>query len=207
MKVRQQRADWARHRLPAIAALPERVVFIASRDIACAMPCQPMDETAVKTNLTRLCGRARRGERLTMHAPFGCWGTHTLIAGLTQDGMIAPWVIEGAMDGSAFAAYIRDVLVPEIVPGTDVILDNLASHRNKEATQALRDPGCWFLSLPPYSPDLNPIEQAYSNLKAHLRRVGARTLTEIFDAIGAICDLCDPAECWNHFKAAGFVSG
>ena len=192
-KVRQQRADWFRHRLPAIAALPERVVFI--------------DETAVKTNLTRLRGRAQRGERLTMDAPLGSWGTQTLIAGLTQDALIAPWIIKGAMDGPAFAAYIREVLVPEIAPGTVVILDNLATHRNKEAAQALRDHGCWFLYLPPYSPDLNPIEQAYSKLKAHLRRIGARTFTEVFEAIGSICDLYDSTECWNYFKAAGYVSG
>lgn len=98
-----------------------------------------MDETAVKTNLARLRGRAKRGQRLTMDAPFGSWGTQTLIAGLTQDALIAPWVIKDAMDGPAFAAYIREVLVPEIVLGTVVILDNLATHRNKEATQALRD--------------------------------------------------------------------
>ena len=160
----------------------------------------------MKTNLTRLRGRARRGERLTMDAPFGSWGTQTLIAGLTQDALIAPWVIKGAMDGPAFAAYIRGVLVPEINPGTVVILDNLATHRNKEAAQALRDHGCWFLYLPPYSPDLNPIEQAYSKLKAHLRRVGARTFTEVFEAIAAICDLYDPPECWNYFNAASYVS-
>ncbi len=118
-KVRQQRADWVKHRLSAIATLPDRIVFI--------------DETAVKTNLTRLRGRAKRGERLTMDAPFGSWGTQTLIAGLTRDALIAPWVIKGAMDGPAFAAYIREVLVPEIAPGTVVILDNLATHRNKEA--------------------------------------------------------------------------
>ena len=142
-----------------------------------------------------------------MNAPFGSWGTQTLIAGLTQDAMIAPWVIKGAMDGPAFAAYIREVLVPEITPGTVVILDNLATHRNKQAAQSLRDHGFWFLSLPPYSPDLNPIEQAFSKLKAHLRRIGARTFTEVFEAIGAICHLYDPAECWNYFKAAGYVSG
>ena len=142
-----------------------------------------------------------------MDAPFGSWGTQTLIAGLTQDALIAPWVIKGAMDGPAFAAYIRHVLIPEIVPGTAVILDNLATHRNKEAAAALREHGCWFLYLPPYSPDLNPIEQAFSKLKAHLRRIGARTFTEVFDAIAEICDLYDPAECWNYFKAAGYASG
>ncbi len=164
-----------------------------------------IDETAVKTNLTRLRGWATCGERLTMDAPFGNWGTQTLIAGLTHDALIAPWVIKGAMDGPAFAAYIREVLVPEIEPGTVVILDNLVTHRNKEAAQALRDHGCWFLYLPPYSPDLDPIEQAYSKLKAHLRRISARTFTGVFNAIGEIRDLYDPTECWNYVKAAGYV--
>jgi hypothetical protein len=188
-KVRRRRADWFAHRIPAVGASPDRVVFI--------------DETAVKTNLTRLRGWASRGERLTMDAPFGSWGTQTLIAGLSYDALIAPWVIKGAMDGPAFAAYIREVLVPEITPGTVVILpshrfaaqndcratDNLATHRNKEAAAALKAHGCWFLYLPPYSPDLNPIEQAFSKLKAHLRRIGARSFTSVFKAIGEICDL------------------
>lgn len=165
-----------------------------------------LDETAVKTNLTRLRGWAPQGERLTMDAPFDSWATQTLIAGLTSEALIAPWVIKGTKDGPAFATYIRKVLVPEIAPGTVVILDNLATHRNKEAAQALRDHGCWFPYLPPYSPDLNPIKQAFSTLKAHLRRFGARTFTEVFDAIGSICSLYDPTECWNYFKAAGYVS-
>lgn len=172
--------------------MPERVVFL--------------DETAVKTNLTRLRGWAQRGERLIMDAPFGRWGTQTLIAGLTCDEVIAPWVIRGAMDGPAFAAYVQEVLIPEIAPGTAVILDNLATHRNKQAAAALRAHGCWFLFLPPYSPDLNPIEQAFSKLKAHLRRIGARSFTAVFEAIGEICNLYDPTECWNYFKAAGYVS-
>ncbi len=120
--------------------MPERVVFL--------------DETSVKTNLTRLRGRSLRGTRLTASAPFGSWGTETLIAGLGPSDLIAPWVIKGAMDGPAFVAYIRDVLIPEIEPGTAVILDNLATHRNKQAEALLREHGCWFLFLPPYSPDL-----------------------------------------------------
>jgi len=184
--------DWFRHRIPAAQKHPERIVFI--------------DETAVKTNLTRQRGRSLRGTRLTASAPFGSWGTQTFIAGLTQDALIAPWVIKGAMDGSAFTAYIREVLVPELHPGTVVILDNLATHRNKEAANALREAGCWFLYLPPYSPDLNPIEQAFSKLKAHLRRIGARTFTQMFEAIGEICDLYSQQECWNYFEAAGYVS-
>ena len=122
--------------------MPERVVFI--------------DETSVKTNLTRIRGRSPRGTRLTASAPFGSWGTQTLIAGLGASDLVAPWVIKGAMDGPAFVAYIRDVLIPEIEPGTVVILDNLATHRNKEAEALLHAHGCWFLFLPPYSPDLNP---------------------------------------------------
>ncbi len=190
--MRQQRNEWKRHRSPTIAQIPDRVVFL--------------DETAVKTNLTRLRGWAPQGARLTMDAPFGSWSTQTLIAGLTQDALIAPWVIKGAMDGPAFAAYIQEVLVPEIAPGTAVILDNLATHRNKEAAAALKAHGCWFLYLPPYSPDLNPIEQALSKLKAHLRRIGARSITSVFQAIGQVCDLYSPEECWNYFKAAGYVS-
>ncbi len=102
--------------------------------------------------MARLRGRAKQGDRLTMDAPFGSWGTQTLIAGLTPDALIAPWVIKGAMDGPALASYVREVLIPEIAPGTVVILDNLATHRNREAAQSLRDHGCWFPFLPPYSP-------------------------------------------------------
>ena len=90
------------------------------------------------------------------------------------------------MDGPAFATYVRDVLIPEIEPGTVVVLDNLATHRNKEAAKVLREHGCWFLYLPPYSPDLNPIEMAFSKLKAHLRRISARSFTDVFDAIAQV---------------------
>ena len=99
---------------------------------------------SVKTNLTRLCGRSLCGKRLEMDAPFGAWGTQTFIAGLTQDELIAPWVIKGAMDGEAFEAYVRNVLVPELQPGTVVICDNLATHYNKTAAAILREAGCWF---------------------------------------------------------------
>jgi hypothetical protein len=136
--------------------MPERVIFI--------------DETAVKTNLTRLLGWVPRGERLTMDAPVGSWGTQTLIAGLTVDALIAPWVIKGAMDGPAFAAYVQKVLIPEIAPGTAVVLDNLATHRNKEATAALKAHGCWFLFLPPYSPKVQLLLARMCLWRAHLDR-------------------------------------
>ncbi len=190
--MRQARQDWLRWRLPAISQLPQKVVFI--------------DETAVKTNMTRLRGRCLRGKRLSASAPFGAWGTQTFIAGLTHENLIAPWVIKGAMDGAAFTTYVREVLVPEIEPGTVIICDNLATHKNKQAAQALRDAGCWFLYLPPYSPDLNPIEQAFAKLKAHLRRIGARTFTDLFSAIGEVCDLFTPQECWNYFINSGYAS-
>lgn len=139
-----------------------------------------------------------------MDAPFGNWGTQTFIAGLTAGGLIAPWVIKGAMDGPAFAAYVKQVLAPSLTPGSVVILDNLATHRNVEAAKALRHVGCWFLHLPAYSPDLNPIEQAFSKLKAYLRKIGARNFTDLFEALG---DMFTPDECWNFFHHAGYVSG
>jgi len=191
--VKDRRRDGFKHRMPTMRAQPERLVFI--------------DETAVKTNLTRLRGRALRGQRLEMNAPFGAWGSQTFIAGLTHNSLIAPWVIKGAMDGNAFAAYIRNVLVPELESGTAVICDNLATHENAEAAAALRAQGCWFLYLPPYSPDLNPIEMAFAKLKAHLRRIGARTFDQMFDAIAEICDLFTAEECWNYFCEAGYASG
>ena len=110
------------------------------------------------------------------------------------------------MDGAAFAAYVREVLVPEIEPGTVVICDNLATHKNAEAAAALRTHGCWFMYLPPYSPDLNPIEQAFAKLKAHLRKIGARTFSDLFDAIADICDLFTSDECWNFFTNADYAS-
>ena len=171
-----------------------------------AIACRATDETSVKTNMTRLRGRSSRGQRLEMNAPFGAWGTQTFIAGLTHDSLISPWVIKGAMDGEAFAAYIREVLAPNLQPGTVVICDNLATHRNKDAAQALKDIGCWFLYLPPYSPDLNPIEMAFSKLKAHLRRIGARTFDKMFDALAEVCDLFTPQECWNYFCEARYGS-
>ena len=165
-----------------------------------------IDETAVKTNLTRLRGRAPVGERLYGTAPFGKWGTQTFIAGLTQNALIAPWVINGAMNGPAFDTYIETQLVPALDPGTVVILDNLSTHKSPRAAQALKERGCWFLFLPAYSPDLNPIEMAFSKLKAHLRRIGARNFDTLLQALGDICDLFDPQECWNFLKAAGYAS-
>ena len=191
-RVRDARHEWIVRRQPRMRQEPHRLVFI--------------DETATKTNMTRLRGRSQKGERLYGSAPFGRWGTQTFIAGLTTEGMIAPWVISGAMDRAAFDVYVETQLAPELKPGTVVILDNLATHKSPHAADILRAHECWFLFLPPYSPDLNPIELAFSKLKAHLRRIGARTFDQLTDAIGDVCDLYSPNECWNFFKAAGYAS-
>jgi transposase len=190
--LRQARREWITRRQPRMRQEPHRLVFI--------------DETAVKTNLTRLRGRAPVGERLYGTAPFGKWATQTFIAGLTQNALIAPWVITGAMNGPAFDTYVETQLAPALDPGTVVILDNLSTHKSTRAAEVLRRHGSWFLFLPPYSPDLNPIEMAFSKLKAHLRRIGARTFDALFEALGDICDLFDPKECWNFIKAAGYAS-
>lgn len=177
-------------RQPRMRLEPHRLVFI--------------DETAVKTNLTRLRGRAPVGERLYGTAPFGKWGTQTFIAGLTQDALIAPWVIKGAMNGPAFDTYIETQLAPALDPGTVVILDNLSTHKSQRAAEALRKRGCWFLFLPAYSPDLNPIEMAFAKLKALIRRAAARTYDDLWKAVGHVCDLFTDEECYNFFKAAGY---
>jgi len=171
---------------------PGRLVFI--------------DETSVNTKMTRLRGRARRGTRLKARAPFGKWGTQTFIAGLRCDGLTAPWVIQGAMDRDAFNTYVETQLAPTLQPGDVVILDNLSVHKSAKAQAALRARGAWMLFLPQYSPDLNPIEMAFSKLKAHLRKAAARTFDALIDALGDICRLYQPDECWNYFKAAGYAS-
>lgn len=166
--VRAARLEWRCYRQPAMRKEPGRPVFV--------------DETSVKTNMCRLRGRSLCGERLKADAPFGKWHTQTFIAGLRCDSLIAPWVVNGAMDGEAFAAYIETQLAPTLQPGDVVILDNLNTHKSERAADALAARGAWFLFLPKYSPDLNPIEMAFSNLKAHLRKAAARTYDALWQA-------------------------
>jgi transposase len=171
---------------------PERLVFV--------------DETGTTTKMTRLRGRARRGQRLKMKAPFGHWGTQTFIAGLRHDGLTAPWVIDRPMNRQIFEAWVETQLAPTLKPGDMVILDNLSSHKSEKAAAILKEHGAWFLYLPPYSPDLNPIEMAFAKLKAHLRKAKARTIDALWQAVGSICDLYSPQECWNYLKEAGYVA-
>lgn len=171
---------------------PHRLVFI--------------DETGTTTKMTRSRGRARRGTRLRAKAPFGHWKTQTFIAALRCDGLTAPWLIDQPMNRQIFETYVETQLAPTLNPGDVVILDNLACHKSERAKAILKERGAWFLFLPPYSPDLNPIEMAFAKLKAHLRRIGARTIDALWQAVGSICNLYTPDECRNYLKAAGYVS-
>lgn len=164
-----------------------------------------LDETGTTTKMTRLYGRARVGARLKAKAPFGHWGTQTFIAGLRCNGLTAPWVVDKPMSRAIFETYVETQLAPTLKPGDVVILDNLASHKSERAAAILKQRGAWFLFLPPYSPDLNPIEMAFAKLKAHLRRIGARTITALWKAVGDICALFSDQECWNYLKAAGYA--
>ena len=165
-----------------------------------------LDETSVKTNMTPLRGRALLGDRLIAEAPFGKWHTQTFVAGLRCSGLIAPWIIDGAMDGEAFDAYVSTQLAPALNVGDVVILDNLNVHKSPRAAQALADRGAWFLFLPKYSPDLNPIEMAFAKLKQLLRKAKARTYDALWAAVGNICSLFEPNECRNYLKDAGYVA-
>jgi transposase len=163
-----------------------------------------IDETGTTTKMTRLRGRSAKGERLNSTAPFGHWGTQTFVAGLKCDGLVAPWVVDAPMNKAIFETYVETQLAPALKPGDVVILDNLSSHKSERAEKIIRSRGAWLLFLPPYSPDLNPIEMAFSKLKAHLRATAARTIDDLWKAIGNICSLFSPEECFNYFHAAGY---
>lgn len=163
-----------------------------------------IDETGTTTKMARLRGRALRGSRLNSKVPFGHWGTQTFVAGLRCDGLIVPWVVDAPMNRVIFETYVETQLAPALKPGDVVILDNLSSHKSEPAETAIRTRGAWLLFLPPYSPDLNPIEMAFSKLKARLRAAAARTIDDLWKAIGSICALFTPEECSNYFEAAGY---
>lgn len=163
-----------------------------------------IDETGTTTKMTRLRGRCLKGERLNSKAPFGHWKTQTLVAGLRCDGLVAPFVIDAPMNRVIFDVYIETQLVPLLRPGDVVIMDNLAAHKSPQAEALIQATGAWLLFLPPYSPDLNPIEMAFAKLKAHLRATSARTIDDLWMSIGNICRMFSPDECSNYFTAAGY---
>lgn len=165
-----------------------------------------IDETSVKTNMTPLRGRSVKGKRLLADAPCGKCNTQTFIAGLRCHELVAPWVIEGAINGEAFDTSVTTQLAPQLKSRDVVVWDNLNVHKRPRAHEAIRARGAWVLFLPRYSPDLNPIEKAFSRLKALLRKRKARTYDDLWKAVGHICDLFTPQECWNYFKATKCVA-
>jgi transposase len=155
--------------------------------------------------MTRRYGRAPRGQRLVAAVPHGHWKTSTFVAGLRIGGLTAPLVVDGAMNGDIFRAYVEQVLAPTLRPGDIVILDNLASHKVAGVREAIEANGASIVYLPPYSPDLNPIEQAFAKLKALLRKIAARTVSRLWDALGGLLHRFTPQECANYLANAGYV--
>ena len=163
-----------------------------------------LDETGLNTKMTRLYGRAPRGERLVAAVPHGHWRTTTFIAGLRQSGVIAPLVLDGPMTGAAFRAYVEQALVPALQPGDVVVMDNLAAHKVAGIEEAIALAGASLLYLPPYSPDLNPIEQLIAQLKALLRKASARTKEVLWATTGQLLELILPSECRNYLANSGY---
>jgi transposase len=154
--------------------------------------------------MARRCGRAMKGKRLRSGVPHGHWKTTTFVAGLRNTGIAAPFVLDGPIDRNAFETYIGKVLVPELAAGDVVVMDNLSSHKGPRVRDMIEAAGATLLYLPPYSPDFNPIEMAFSKLKALLRKAAERTIPALWDAIGRLIDLITPQEAVNFFSAAGY---
>jgi len=154
--------------------------------------------------MARTHGRCRRGERLRVGVPHGHWKTTTFIAGLTTRGMIAPFVLDGPINRSAFETYVERVLARELRQGDIVVMDNLSSHKGPKVGKMVEAAGASLLYLPPYSPDFNPIENAFAKLKALLRKAAERTVDGLWAAIGNLINLFEPNECRNYFAAAGY---
>ena len=185
----RRRARWKRHQGRID---PRRLVFV--------------DETWAKTNMAPLRGWAPKGARLIGRAPHGHWRTMTFIAALRHDRIDAPFVLDGPVNGEAFRAYVEQVLVPTLSPGDVVVMDNLGNHKSQAVREAIRRAGAHLLFLPPYSPDLNPIEQVFAKLKHMLREASERTIEATWRRIGILLDRFTPDECANYLKNAGYAS-
>jgi transposase len=165
-----------------------------------------LDETWAKTNMTRRHGRCARGQRLVAKVPHGRWRTLTFLAALRSDRIAAPCVIDGPINGESFLAYVEQMLAPTLKPGDIVIMDNLGSHKGQAVRRAIRAAGAKLFFLPPYSPDLNPIEQVFAKLKTLLRKAAARTVEATWKCIGAMLGCFTQQECANYFANAGYAS-
>jgi transposase len=192
----QDRPDVARRRLRWKTHQgkldPARLVFI--------------DETWAKTNMTRSHGRCLRGRRLVAKVPHGHWRTMTFLAALRHDRIAAPCVIDGPINGRSFLAYVEQFLLPTLKPGDIVVMDNLGSHKGKAVRSAIRSAGARLFFLPPYSPDLNPIETMFAKLKTLLKKAAERTVEDTWRRIGKLLDHFTPEECANYIKNAGYAS-
>nr|AJW30039.1 transposase [Ochrobactrum sp. LM19] len=176
-----RREDWFESQLELD---PERLVFI--------------DETGLNTKMARLRGRSQRGERCHAGIPHGHWKTMTFTGALRLSGMTAPMVLDGAMNADAFRAYVDQVLIPTLKPGDIDIMDNLPAHKVAGIKEAIEAAGAHLQYLPPYSPDFNPIEMAFSKFKAHLRAKAERSIEALWDAVGKVITQFEPAECANR---------
>jgi transposase len=185
--VKEQRNDW-KEQQPSLD--PKRLVFL--------------DETWASTNMTRTHGRCQKGERLVMETPFGHWLTTTFVVALRLDGLVAPTVVDGPINGDVFVAYVEQQLIRTLQPGDIVVMDNLQCHKRVEVKKAIESVGAELRFLPPYSPDLNPIERAFSKLKAKLRAAQKRTIPELEKYLGDVLDAFSPEECQNYYKSCGY---
>jgi transposase len=185
--VATRRAQW---RVKQAGLNPDRLVFI--------------DETWAKTNMTRPRGRAYRGRRLVGKVPHGHWKTTTFVAGLRSSGLVAPLVIDGPINGNVFVSWVQQQLTRELQAGDIVILDNLSSHKRVEAREAIEQVGAELLFLPPYSPDLNPIDNAFSKFKWLLKSAQERTVESLWTACGELLDRFTATECRNYLKHCGY---
>jgi hypothetical protein len=165
-----------------------------------------VDETWAKTNMTRTHGRAPRGQRLVARVPHGHWKTMTFLAALRADRIDAPCVLDGPINAASFLAWVTQFLVPTLKPRDVVVLDNLGSHKGKAVRRAIRAAGAHLLFLPPYSPDLNPIEMMFAKLKTLLRKADQRSIAAVWHRIGGLLGEFSPAECTNYLRHAGYAS-
>jgi transposase len=160
----------------------------------------------LNTKLARLYGRSPRGERCLCAVPHGHWQSSTFLAALRHEQIVAPFLVDGPVDAEVFLAYLQQVLLPCLHPGDVLILDNLATHKVRGVEQMLRASQVELRYLPPYSPDLNPIEPAFSKLKAHLRQMAARTLEQLVAAVGSSLVTFSAADCGGFFRHAHYAS-
>ena len=185
--VAAQRADW-RERQPSFD--PRKLIFI--------------DETWFKTNMVRLRGRARRGQRLVGRTPHGHWKTSTFVAALRHDGVTAPGIFDGAINGDLFLAWVEQALIPALRPGDIVVMDNLSSHKVAGVRAAIKGAGAELNYLPPYIPDMNPIEMLFAKLKAKIRALAIKAVDPLWEALGKVSNEVPAKECSNFIQHARY---